>query len=400
LLRDYVWVFLAAAGATLVVTPLVRWLALRFGAIDRPSERKVHPKPTATLGGLGILAGVLAGLLAAYLIPEFRTVFRQSSELEGTLIALLVVTLVGAVDDVRPLSAPAKAAGQILAAGILILSSVELLFFWFPTQGVISLGSDIAVPLTVAWVLILVNGMNLIDGLDGLAAGIVVIASVAFFAWVYVTPSPFGTSSTTAALLSAMAAGAAIGFLPYNFHPARIFMGDSGSMQLGLLLAAATVSGVGRTIQPSGGDIAAFSIPVLIPAIVLAVPLADVAMAIVRRLRHGRPVFAPDKEHIHYQLQKIGHSHRRAVLIMYFWSALLAGSALAVALINGREVVGAIVGASLVLIAATFVPQRILSGLRRRAAARAAAAMVTDGALRPEGSSDAGSVSEASAGQA
>src|SRR5438445_12646101 len=189
----------------------------------------------------------------------------------------------------------------------------------------------------------MVNAVNLIDGLDGLAAGTVAIAAVAFFIWVFVTPATFPSSSSTAALLSAIVAGAAVGFLPYNFYPARVFMGDSGSMLLGLLLAAATISGVGRTIQPSGGDIAAFSIPVLIPAIVLAVPLADVALAIVRRVRHGRPIFAPDKEHIHHQLRKIGHTDRRAVFTMYFWSVLLAGAALAVALIHRRTTIALIV---------------------------------------------------------
>jgi UDP-GlcNAc:undecaprenyl-phosphate GlcNAc-1-phosphate transferase len=355
----YLAVFLSAAGAVALVTPLVRWIAVRVGAIDQPSDRKVHPKPTPTIGGVAILMGALVGLGVAYLIPSFRAVYRESSELQGALIAALAITFVGLVDDLRALSAPAKVAGQVLAAGILILNSVQLLFFWFPTQGVVSLGSDVAVPLTVAWVLVMVNAINLIDGLDGLAAGIVAIAASAFFAWLMLTPATFPSSSTTAALLSAIVAGAALGFLPYNFHPARIFMGDSGSMLLGLLLAAATISGVGRSIQPSRGDIAAFSIPVLIPAIVLAVPLADVALAIIRRIRKGRPIFAPDKEHIHHQLRKIGHTDRKAVFTMYFWSFLLAGAALAVALIHRRGTMVLIVAGAVTLIAATLVPSRI-----------------------------------------
>ena len=355
----YLTVFLSAAGAVALITPLIRWIAVRVGAIDQPSDRKIHPKPTPTIGGVAILVGALVGLGVAYLIPSFRAVFRESSELQGALFAALAITFVGLVDDVRTLSAPAKIAGQVLAAGILILNSVQLLFFWFPTQGVVSLGSDVAVPLTVLWVLVMVNAINLIDGLDGLAAGIVVIAASAFFAWLLLTPATFPSSSTTAAILSAIVAGAALGFLPYNVYPARIFMGDSGSMLLGVLLAAATISGVGRTIQPSRGDIAAFSIPVLIPAIVLAVPLADVALAIIRRMRKGRPVFAPDKEHIHHQLRKIGHTDRRAVFTMYFWSVLLAGAALAVALIHRRTTIALIVAAAALLIAATLIPSRI-----------------------------------------
>ncbi len=362
----YLVVFLVSAGTVLLITPLVRGLAARFGAIDRPSDRKVHPKPTPTLGGIGILAGVLVAMAVAYFIPEFRRLYSQSLELQGVALGALVITALGIVDDVRALSAPAKAAGQILAAGLLILNGVELLFFWFPTQGVISLGSDVAVPLTVAWVLIMVNATNLIDGLDGLAAGIVAIAAGAFFVWVYIAPSTFSESASIAALLAAIAAGAAVGFLPYNFYPARIFMGDSGAMLLGLLLAASTIAGVGRTIQPSRGALAAFAIPVLIPLFVLAVPLVDVGMAIVRRIRKGRPIFAPDKEHIHHQLREIGHTHRRAVLTMYFWSVLLAGSGLAVSFIHDRAVVSALLGIALMLIGASFIPRRLRERRRTR----------------------------------
>jgi UDP-GlcNAc:undecaprenyl-phosphate GlcNAc-1-phosphate transferase len=319
-------------------------------------------------------------MAVAYFIPEFRRLYRQSFELQGVALGALVITGLGLVDDVRALSAPAKAAGQILAAGLLILNGVELLFFWFPTQGVISLGSDVAVPLTVVWVLIMVNATNLIDGLDGLAAGIVAIAAGAFFVWVYVAPSTFSESTSIAALLAAIAAGAAVGFLPYNFYPARIFMGDSGAMLLGLLLAASTIAGVGRTIQPSRGALAAFAIPVLIPLFVVAVPLVDVAMAIVRRIRRGRPIFAPDKEHIHHQLRQIGHTQRRAVLIMYFWSILLAGSGLAVSFIHDRAVVSSILALALVLIAATFIPRRLKERRRLRSVRRTATEVSQAGA--------------------
>jgi UDP-GlcNAc:undecaprenyl-phosphate GlcNAc-1-phosphate transferase len=364
----YVGVFVASVATAAALTPLVRRVAIRFGFIDHPSERKVHPKPTPTGGGVAVLLGVAVGLGVAFLIPSFRPAFRESSELQGALLACVVVAAVGLIDDILGLSVPAKLAGQILAAGLLVLSGIQLLFVWFPSQGTVVIGSDLGVPLTVAWVLLMVNAVNLIDGLDGLAAGISVIAAGAFFVYLYAGPTPaFIQPNPPAALLSAVTAGAALGFLPYNFYPARIFMGDSGSMLLGALLAAATISGVGQTVEPSGGDIAAFSIPILIPLIVLAVPLSDVALAVVRRIRRGRPVFAPDKEHIHYQLQEIGHTHRRAVLIMYLWSVLLAGSGLAITFINGRAVLAGMVGGSLLVIAATVLPQRIRKGRARRA---------------------------------
>ncbi len=370
-MSPYLVVFLVSAGTVLLITPLVRRIAARLGAIDRPSDRKVHPKPTPTLGGIGILAGVLVAMGVAYFIPEFRRLYRQSFELQGVVLGALVITGLGVVDDVRALSAPAKAAGQILAAGLLILTGVELLFFWFPTQGVISLGSDVAVPLTVAWVLIMVNATNFIDGLDGLAAGIVAIAAGAFFVWVVAAPAPFSESTSIAALIAAVTAGAAVGFLPYNFYPARIFMGDSGAMLLGLLLAASTIAGVGRSIQPSRGALAAFAIPILIPLFVVAVPLVDVILAIVRRIRRGRPVYAPDKEHIHHQLRQIGHTHRRAVLIMYFWSMVIAGAGLAVSFVHDRAVVSSILGLALVLIGATLIPRRLKERRRLRSIRRA-----------------------------
>jgi UDP-GlcNAc:undecaprenyl-phosphate GlcNAc-1-phosphate transferase len=176
----------------------------------------------------------------------------------------------------------------------------------------------------------------------------------------YQAPSPghIEPGNAGAALLSALAAGAALGFLPWNFYPARIFMGDSGSMLLGILLAAATIMGVGRTFQPpSGGDLAAFSIPVLVPLVILAVPFLDVVLAIFRRMRRGRPVTHADKEHIHHRLMDFGHSHRQAVLLMYLWSALISASALAVALLNGRLLVGGIGAAALLIIVATAIPR-------------------------------------------
>ena len=358
----YLAVFAAAAAASAVATPLVRKLAQRFGAIDRPSDRKVHPKPTPTLGGLALFAAFGVALAVAYAIPEFRrAIFATSSEPLGALLAGAVVVALGAYDDVRDLSVPAKIAGQVLAAGLMILLGIQLVFFWFPGQGVLSLSSDLGVPLTILWVLAMVNAVNLVDGLDGLAGGVVAIAAVAFFSFSFVSERAIGEVPTAASLLSAIAAGAAIGFLPYNFHPARIFMGDSGSMLLGVILAAATISGVGRTVTaPPESDLAALAIPVIVPALILAVPFIDVLFAIGRRMRRRRPLTHADKEHIHHRLLEIGHTHRGAVLLMYFWSALLAGAALAITFVNNRA--GGI--ASLLLAVVIFLVT-LLPRLRR-----------------------------------
>lgn len=356
-LLPYAGVFLAAALTVLLATPLVRWLVMRLGAIDRPSDRKVHPRPTPTLGGVAIWMGVLAGIGVAYLIPDFRELFELSSEPLGVMVGGTVILALGVFDDLRGLAAPAKIAGQVLAGSVLVLFGVQLLYFWFPGLGVLSLGPDLAVPLTLLWILAMVNAINLIDGLDGLAAGVVTIAAAAFFVYAFRTAEPIFLGPSPATLFSAIVVGAAVGFLPYNFNPARIFMGDSGSMLLGLVLAAATVSGVGRTVAPTDTDLAALAIPVAIPLLVLAVPITDVVLAVIRRLRRGAAIFRPDKEHIHHRLLEIGHTHRQAVLWMYLWSALVAGSALAITFIRSRALaVGFLVGVALVLIG-TAVPR-------------------------------------------
>jgi UDP-GlcNAc:undecaprenyl-phosphate GlcNAc-1-phosphate transferase len=361
----YLLVFLATAGAALLATPLVRRLAVRLGAIDYPSDRKVHPAPTPTLGGVALWFAVLVGLGVAFLLPSFRSLFEASSEPIGAALAATVVMVVGVYDDVRGLSAPAKVAGQVLATSLLVLAGVQLLFFWWPGLGILSLSPDLAVATTVLWTVLMINAVNLIDGLDGLAAGVVAIAAGAFFLYAYRAGVAFYPGASPASLLSVVVAGAAIGFLPYNFYPARIFMGDSGSMLLGLLLAAATISGVGRTDAPTNTDLAALAIPVIIPLLVLAVPLMDVVLAIVRRLRRGRKVYAPDKEHIHHRLLEIGHSHRTAVLLMYLWSALLASAALAITFVRSTELAVAMLIVVAAIVVGTSVPRMLRRGQPR-----------------------------------
>jgi UDP-GlcNAc:undecaprenyl-phosphate GlcNAc-1-phosphate transferase len=353
----YLLVFGASAGVTFLATPLVRRLSLRAGWIDHPSDRKVHPRPTPTAGGLAIYLGVLAGLAAARFVPFLSTLYETSSDLDAAIVGGTVIVVIGAVDDARGASAAAKLAGQVLVAGILVLLGVQLLYFYFPGQGVLSLSPDLGVPLTIVWVVAMVNAVNLIDGLDGLAAGMVAIAAGAFFA--YMVRSPGGTvDPSTAALLSAVVAGAALGFLPWNFHPARVFMGDSGALLLGLVLAVATISGVGRNLEgPSGGDLAVIAIPIAVPLLVLAVPILDVILAIARRMRRGLGIAHADKEHIHHRLLDIGHSHRQAVLLMYLWSALISGCALAVAFIDGRLLVAGIVAVAALV--ATVLPRLV-----------------------------------------
>jgi len=282
---------------------------------------------------------------------------RGSAEPVAALVTCTAMVGLGVIDDKRGTSPLAKLTAQVFIGGLLILLGVQLLYVWLPGAGIVVVGSDLAVPLTIAWMVLVVNAVNLVDGLDGLAAGMVAIAALAFFIYMVRTPSLFGDASS-AALLSAITVGICVGFLPWNFHPAKIFMGDSGSMLLGMLLTIATISGVGRNpVPPNGGDLAAIAGTILVPLLVLAIPFLDVFLAIVRRTWRGVGWGHADKEHIHHRLIEIGHSHSGAVLLMYLWSALISASALAVGLIDGRLTVGAVLLAAVGLFLATALPR-------------------------------------------
>ena len=352
----YLVVFAASALTSFVATPLVRRLAVRIGAIYQPNDRTVHAVPTPTIGGLALFAGLLAGLGVSRVLPFFDQMNEGSAEPLGALVACTAILGLGLVDDVRHITSLTKLTGQIFCAGLLVLAGVQLQYFVVPGS-VVLLGADLAVPLTVVWVVAIVNAVNLVDGLDGLAAGMVAIASGTFFVYMVSSASLFGDASA-AALLSCITAGLCVGFLPWNVHPAKIFMGDSGAMLLGMLVAIATISGVGRNpVPPSGGDLAVIAIPLLVPLLVLAIPVLDVALAIVRRARHNIGLGQADKAHIHHRLMDIGHSHRQAVLLMYLWSVLISASALAVGLIDGRLAAGAVLAGAAVLFAVTALPR-------------------------------------------
>lgn len=316
-----------AAAATLVaylLTPGARVIAIKVGAVDAPKDRKVHHAPTPTLGGISLYIAFLAGLAAAAAFPALRDAFRFS-EVLGLVIGGAVALALGIADDRRELGASAKLAGQVLAGGILYLSGVQLAFFWLPVIGVISLSPDVSAILTIFWIVLLMNAVNFIDGLDGLAAGLALIAAGALFVYSTRLPEEFLGPAPLAPLVAAALVGACLGFLRHNFNPARIFTGDSGALFLGFVLAGVTISLVGRFSGPvaAGGRLA---LPlVFTPIVFLALPITDVVFAVVRRVATGRPMFTADKEHIHHRLLRLGHSQRQAVLLMYGWALLLAG---------------------------------------------------------------------------
>ncbi len=348
-MTSYLIVFVTAAAVTFLVTPLVRRFVIRVGAIYQPNDRSVHRVPLPTMGGIAMYVGFVVALAASQFLPFFDVLNRTRSHSAAALVTCTLMLGLGVIDDTRGTTALSKFIAQVFIAGVLVLFGVQLSYLWFPGLGVFVLSGDLPVIVTIAWAVAIPNAVNLVDGLDGLAAGMVAIAATFFFAYVVLNPGELGPASQTA-LISAITAGICIGFLPWNFYPARIFMGDAGSMLLGMLLAIATIEGVGKNLtEPSGGDLAATAGAIAVPFLILLIPALDVALAIVRRTRRGQGIGHADKEHLHHRLLEIGHGHRQAVLLMYLWSALVSAGALAVGLIDGRFVVGLIVVALILI---------------------------------------------------
>ncbi|MFU8840434.1 MAG: glycosyltransferase family 4 protein [Nitriliruptoraceae bacterium] len=323
---DHLGVALLAAVVTAVLCPLVAAVAKRFGVVSRPPEPwRRREVAVPSLGGTAMAVGALLALGLAAVLPTFSGLFASTSEPLALLVGVVLITALGIVDDIRPLPPPVKLAGQIVAALGVVLFGVQLVHFWVPGLEVVALSSDLGLVLTVLALVAMINAVNLIDGLDGLAAGVAAIAAVAFFAFA-VRSQPSGLTPsipTSSTLVVAIVLGISLGFLVHNWYPARLYMGDTGSQLLGLLLGVAMISHVGRTAAPTSTDFVG-SIPLLVPVLVLAVPFLDTAFAVVRRLVARRPVTAGDRGHLHHLLLAFGHSHRRAVVILYYWSAVVA----------------------------------------------------------------------------
>jgi UDP-GlcNAc:undecaprenyl-phosphate GlcNAc-1-phosphate transferase len=354
-MREYAVVLLAAALVTFLATPVVRVAAVRFRVMAEVRDRDVHVIPTPRGGGVAMYLGVAAGVLVASQLPSLQRSFEFSSQTIAVLVAGGLICLLGVLDDRFGLDALTKLTGQIASAGVMVLLGVQLAFLFLPVAdiGTLSLGPDVGVPATILLTVLTVNALNFIDGLDGLAAGVSAIAALAFFAYSYhLGLVGYDDVASTPALITAVLAGACLGFLPHNFSPARIFMGDSGSMLVGLILAAAAVSATGQTDSQTLGSAASLlplTLPLLVPFAVLFIPFIDLLMAVIRRTRRGQSPFSPDKMHLHHRLLSIGHSHRRAVLIMYFWAALLSFGAVALSITGGTVEVLVVIGALLIV---------------------------------------------------
>lgn len=366
-IREYLLVALTSAALTFLLTGLIRRFAVGIGAITAPRVRDVHIVPIPRMGGLAMYLGVVGGMAIAHQLPVLRRAFEYSLDPTGVLIGGGAIVLIGALDDRFDLDAWTKLAGQIMCAGVLVLFGLQWVSFWVPWGGGDSLGSVLVLDenqggmLAVLLVVVMVNAMNFVDGLDGLAGGLGLIAAAATLAFSLglLASSGGDVGSYPPALIAATLAGACLGFLPHNFQPAKIFMGDSGSMMIGLMLAAASTSASGKIDYTTfdATDVVALLSPLIVVAAVLFLPLLDLLLAVIRRTRRGDSPFAADKMHLHHRLLEIGHSQRRAVLLIYLWAGLLAFGAVSITLFDSALVFWIVTAGLLVAALISFVPR-------------------------------------------
>lgn len=367
-MRIYLFVLLVAAAVTFLITPGVRLLARRAGAMTAVRERDVHDAVTPRLGGIAMFTGVAAAMLIASNIPFLEGLYEGSREPWAILAAAGLVCLLGAADDKWDLDWMTKLAGQALAALLLAWQGVQLVSL--PIGGVTLLSSRTALILTVLVVVVCMNAVNFVDGLDGLAAGVMAIGGTAFFLYAYLLTRSASTTdySSLAALITAVLIGTCLGFLPHNLTRARIFMGDSGSMLLGLLLAASTITVTGQ-VDPArltGADLFGQFLPILLPIGVMVIPFLDFALAVLRRIGAGRSPFHADKHHLHHRLLSLGHTKRTAVLIMYLWTVVISIGLLLPLVLSPRPVIIFWTAGLVIALLITFDPLRWRSGRHRK----------------------------------
>lgn len=359
-MRVYLLVMLVAAAVTYLATPFARWLAVKTNAVTAVRSRDVHTIPTPRLGGIAMLLGLAAAFLFASQMPFLEGVFEVNNNAWVILGAGAIVCFLGFADDIWDLDWMTKLAGQVLAAGLMAWQGVQLITV--PIGGLTIGSSRMSLFVTVISVVVAMNAVNFVDGLDGLAAGMIAIGGAGFFVYTYLLTlesSPGDYSNLATVILSALV-GVCLGFLPHNFHPSKIFMGDSGSMLLGLTIAAAAIVVTGQIDPEQASDrqqIPAF-IPILLPAAVLMLPLLDMGLAVVRRVLAGKSPFHPDRMHLHHRLLQLGHSHPRAVIIMYLWSAVFAFGTAALVVVPWQTVLIGLGVAVVISIILTLGPLR------------------------------------------
>ena len=329
-MRAYLLIAGAVAISTLLATFLVLFVAKKLN-LHRPiRSRDQHQTPVPRIGGLAIFIGLLVGFGLAGTLGWFEIVFEDMATVWAIIGASAIITIVGLLDDLVDMDWTLKLAGQILAAGLLAWQGVQIVSL--PIGGLVVGSYGFSLVMTVMVLLVVMNAVNFIDGLDGLAAGVIGIGTGTFFLYVYLLAQQTSPTNyfNTAGLLSVIVLGACVGFLPLNWRPAQIFMGDSGAMLLGLLMATSAILVTGQIdpVTVTRNDLLPALFPLILPVAILVLPLLDLLLSIFRRLRAGKSPFQADDGHLHHRLQDLGHSHSTAVLIFYLWTAVISATGL------------------------------------------------------------------------
>ncbi|MET0812628.1 MAG: MraY family glycosyltransferase [Microbacterium sp.] len=331
-MKQYVFTIILTAALTLALSWGVWRLSLRYKLYPGIRERDVHKNPTPRLGGVAMFLGVTAAFLMSAHHPFFSLIWAQPERIWAILGATFLIVVIGVADDLWDLDWMIKLGAQFLAAGLIAWFG-GLQIYAIPLGGMTVWSSWVSFTLTVFAIVVVMNAVNFIDGLDGLVAGVCLIANVVFFAYSYLLVRDFGAStySNLASFIAAALIGACLGFLPLNWSPAKLFMGDSGALMLGLLMATSAIAITGD-LEPSMFDPDEFGrsqllgafIPIILPVVVVLLPLLDFGLAVVRRVSKGKSPFSPDRKHLHHRMLDMGHSDRDAVLIFYAWTAVVS----------------------------------------------------------------------------
>lgn len=363
-MRLYLLVAVIAALCTFMLTAVLRRLAVEWKILTPVRSRDVHATPIPRLGGIAMCLGFLIAIAISSAIPYFEPVFAET-KVNAVMIGVGGIALLGAFDDIWDLDWYAKLAGQILIALAMAYNGVQLISL--PIFGLTIGSSNISLAATVFIIVAIMNAVNFVDGLDGLAAGVVGIGGLAFFSYSYLLTRVSGalTYATTASLITAALVGICIGFLPFNFHPGSIFMGDSGALTLGTIMASAGIIVTGEIDPTVLGETQMFTslVPIILPLLVLVLPLLDMTMAVVRRYLAGKSPFSPDRMHIHHRLLNLGHSHMRVVLLLYLWTVVITFPTVA-SLVYPLEIVAAVAIAGVSL--ATFLTGKYLPRAKQK----------------------------------
>lgn len=343
-MKQYVFTILFTASATLALSWVVWQLSLKYKLYPGIRERDVHKNPTPRLGGIAMFLAVVAAFVVSSKNSYFSIFWDDPSAVLSILVATLIIVLVGVADDLWDLDWMIKLGAQFLAAGIVAWFG-GLQIYYLPIGGYTGFSSGVSITLTVFAIVIVMNAVNFIDGLDGLVAGVCLIANGVFFAYSYLLVRDTGSSTyfNLASFIAAVLVGACLGFLPLNWSPAKLFMGDSGALMLGLLMACSAIAITGQfppaVLDPNQigrSQLVGAFIPILLPIVVVLLPLLDFGLAVLRRVRAGKSPFSPDRKHLHHRMLDMGHSDRTSVLIFYAWTAVI-GLAVLLMYLGTRE---------------------------------------------------------------